>query len=138
MTISDWKRAVYAFLALPAYFAGVRAQRRLAERLLGVPAGRARPRYLAALVPSLVAFSLSLLLFFLVARIATYGLFWTGEDPEGTWGGPTLAGAWIVHFFVAVGLAVPIFCALRPLTRAQARLLTGTRRVSSKAVVLTT
>ncbi|KZB84925.1 hypothetical protein [Amycolatopsis regifaucium] len=122
MTISDWKRAIYALLALPAYFGGAKAQRGLARRWLGQEGG-ARPRFVAAFGPSVLAFLLALLLFYLVGRIATYGLFWTGSDPEGTWGGPTPAGAWIVHFFVALGMAVPIFLALRPLTRLQARLL---------------
>lgn len=122
MTISDWKRAVYALLALPGYVGGIKAQRGLARRLLG-QTSESRPRFVAAFGPSAVAFLLALLLFYLVGRIATYGLFWSGSDPEGTWGGPTLVGAWIVHFFVALGMAVPIFFALRPLTRLQARLL---------------
>ncbi len=122
MTISDWKRAVYALLVLPGYLGGAKVQRGLARRWLGQGSGT-RPRFLAAFGPSVIAFLLALLLFYLVGRIATYGLFWTGSDPEGTWGGPTLAGAWIVHFFVALGMAVPIFLALRPITRLQARLL---------------
>ncbi|WP_410661307.1 hypothetical protein [Amycolatopsis sp. lyj-112] len=122
MTISDWKRAVYALLALPGYVGGAKAQRGLARRWLG-RTSEARPRFVAAFGPSAVAFLLALLLFYLVGRIATYGLFWSGSGPEGTWGGPTLVGAWIVHFFVALGMAVPIFLALRPLTRLQARLL---------------
>ncbi|WP_410662763.1 hypothetical protein [Amycolatopsis sp. lyj-84] len=122
MTISDWKRAIYALLALPGYLGGAKVQRGLARRWLGEHGG-GRPRFVAAFGPSAVAFLLALLLFYLAGRIATYGLFWSGSDPEGTWGGPTLVGAWIVHFFVALGMAVPIFLALRPLTRLQARLL---------------
>jgi hypothetical protein len=122
MTISDWKRAIYALLSLPAYLGGAKAQHGLTRRWLGQTGGR-RPRFVAAFGPSVVAFLLALLLFYLVGRIATYGLFWTGSDPEGTWGGPTLAGAWIVHFLIAAGMAVPVFLALRPLTRLQARLL---------------
>ncbi|EMD28018.1 hypothetical protein C791_1470 [Amycolatopsis azurea DSM 43854] len=124
MTISDWKRAIYALLALPGYLGGAKVQRGLARRWLGHEGG-GRPRSVAAFGPSAVAFLLALLLFYLVGRIATYGLFWSGSDPEGTWGGPTLAGAWVVHFFVAVGMAVPIFLALRALTGLQARLLGG-------------
>ncbi|RSM82270.1 hypothetical protein DL991_05120 [Amycolatopsis sp. WAC 01375] len=122
MTISDWKRAIYALLVLPGYLGGAKVQRGLSRRWLGQGSG-ARPRFLAAFGPSVIAFLLALLLFYLVGRIATYGFFWTGNDPEGTWGGPTLAGAWIVHFFVALGMAIPIFLALRPITRLQARLL---------------
>ncbi|MFC3450323.1 hypothetical protein [Amycolatopsis speibonae] len=128
MTISDWKRAIYALLVLPGYLGGAKGQRGLARRWLGREGhesheGGGRPRFVAAFGPSAVAFLLALLLLYLVGRIATYGLFWSGSDPEGTWGGPTLVGAWIVHFFVALGMAVPIFLALRPLTRLQARLL---------------
>ncbi|RSN49107.1 hypothetical protein DMC64_00475 [Amycolatopsis sp. WAC 04197] len=122
MTISDWKRAVYALLVLPGYLGGAKVQRGLSRRWLGHESG-SRPRFVAAFGPSAAAFLLALLLFYLVGRIATYGLFWTGSDPEGTWGGPTLAGAWIVHFLVAAGMAIPIFLALRPLTRLQSRLL---------------
>lgn len=122
MTISDWKRAIYALLALPGFLGGAKVQRGLARRWLGHDGG-GRPRVVAAFGPSVVAFLLAALLLYLVGRIATYGIFWSGSDPEGTWGGPTLVGAWIVHFFVALGMAVPIFLALRPLTRLQARLL---------------
>ncbi|MEU3621532.1 hypothetical protein BS329_25635 [Amycolatopsis coloradensis] len=122
MTISDWKRAIYALLALPGFLGGAKVQRGLARRWLGHDSG-GRPRVVAAFGPSVIAFSLASLLLYLVGRIATYGIFWSGSDPEGTWGGPTLGGAWIVHFFVAIGMAVPIFLALRPLTRMQARLL---------------
>ncbi|MFD5089065.1 hypothetical protein ACFWMR_00595 [Amycolatopsis thailandensis] len=122
MTISDWKRAVYALLVLPGYLGGAKVQRGLARRWLGREGG-GRPRFAAAFGPSVVAFLLALLLLYLAGRIATYGFFWTGSDPEGTWGGPTLAGAWVVHLFVAIGMAVPIFLALRALTALQARLL---------------
>jgi len=122
MTISDWKRAIYALLVLPGYLGGAKVQRRLARRWLGQGNGT-RPRFAAAFGLSLVAFLLALLLFYLVGRIVTYGFFWTGSDPEGTWGGPTLAGAWIVHFLVALGMAIPIFLALRSITRLEARLL---------------
>ncbi|WP_394360246.1 hypothetical protein [Amycolatopsis sp. SB7-3] len=122
MTISDWKRAVYALLVLPGYLGGAKVQRGLSRRWLGHESG-SRPRFVAAFGPSAASFLLALLLFYLVGRIATYGLFWTGSDPEGTWGGPTLAGAWIVHFLIAAGMAIPIFLTLRPLTRLQSRLL---------------
>ncbi|OXM43010.1 hypothetical protein [Amycolatopsis alba] len=122
MTISDWKRAIYALLVLPGFLGGAKVQRGLARRWLGREGG-GRARFVVAFGPSAVAFLLAFLLLYLVGRIATYGLFWSGDDPEGTWGGPTLAGAWIVHFFVAAGMSVPIFLALRPLTALQARLL---------------
>jgi hypothetical protein len=123
MTISDWKRAIYALLALPGYLGGTETQRSLARRWLGAPPTQARPRYLAALASSVAAFLVALLLLFLVWRIATYGFFWKGDDPEGTWGGPTLLGAWVVHFFVALGMSLPCLWLLRPLTSIQARLL---------------
>lgn len=113
MSISDWKRTIYALLALPAYLGGPEVRRRLARRLLG-----AEPRRGGA-GASAAAFPVALLVWYLVGRIATYGLFWSDADAAGSWGGPSLAGAWIVHFFCALGMAVPCMWLLRPLTRRQ-------------------
>lgn len=113
MSISDWKRTIYALFALPAYLGGPALRRRLARRWLG-----AEPRP-GALAASAAAFPLALLVWYLVARIATFGFFWTDEGAAGSWGGPSLAGAWIVHFFCALGMAVPCMWLLRPLTRRQ-------------------
>jgi hypothetical protein len=116
MSISDWKRTIYAVLALPAFLAGPAARRRLARRWLG-----AEPRGGAAFFAALAAFPLALLIWYLVGRIATFGFFWTEAGAAGSWGGPSLIGAWAVHFFDALGMSVVAMWLLRPLTRWQVR-----------------
>ncbi|WIV59614.1 hypothetical protein [Amycolatopsis nalaikhensis] len=115
MNISDWKRTIHAALALPAYLAGPKARTRLARRWLGA---EAKPGGFPAAV---AAFPVALLVWYLVARIATFGFFWTEAGAAGSWGGPSLLGAWVVHFFVALGMAVMAMWVLRPLTRWQVR-----------------
>ncbi|MFI5585153.1 hypothetical protein ACIA5G_08985 [Amycolatopsis sp. NPDC051758] len=115
MSISDWKRTIYAILALPACLGGPEVRRRLARRCLG-----AEPRR-GAVLASAAAFPIAALIWFLVWRITTYGLFWDDATANESWGGPSLAGAWIVHFFCALGMAVPCMWLLRPLTRRQVR-----------------
>lgn len=136
MKISDWKRVLYALLALPACFGGRRTGQLLAERLLGVPPREGTPRYLAATGVSVVAIPFSLLIGFLVWRIATYGLFWDPSTADESWGGPSLVGAWLVHFWCALGMVVVAMWVLRPLTDLQARLLSG--RVVTGTTVPTT
>ncbi|MBE8521214.1 hypothetical protein ILP97_27650 [Amycolatopsis sp. H6(2020)] len=87
MDISDWKRTIYAAVALPAYLAGPKAAR-------AAMAGR---------------------------RTESFGFFWTEEGAAGSWGGPSLIGAWAVHFFGAHGMAVVAMWVLRPLIRWQVR-----------------
>ncbi len=115
MTISDWKRAIHAALALPTYLAGPKARSRLARHWLG--AEPKRGGFLAAVA----AFPVALLIWYLVGRIATFGFFWTEEGAAGSWGGPSLIGAWAVHFFGALGMTVIAMWVLRPLTRWQVR-----------------
>ncbi|MEU0530539.1 hypothetical protein [Amycolatopsis tolypomycina] len=116
MTTSDWKRTIYAALALPAYLAGPAVRRRLARRWVG-----AEPRGGRALAGAFAAFPVALLVWYLVGRIATFGFFWTADDAAGSWGGPSLIGAWTVHFFVALGMTVAAMWLLRPLVRWQLR-----------------
>lgn len=71
---------------------------------------------------SIPLFLASLLVWYLVARIATYGLFWEGEPNNDVWGGPTLLGAWIVHALIAFALVVLAMWAIAPLTRLHQRL----------------
>ncbi|WP_410667095.1 hypothetical protein [Amycolatopsis sp. cmx-4-68] len=117
MSISDWKRTIYALLALPAYLAGPRARNRLARRWLDADSRSGGGAFFAAVA----AFPLTLLIWYLVGRIATFGFFWTEAGAAGSWGGPSLIGAWAVHFFGALGMAVVAMWLLRPLTRRQVR-----------------
>jgi hypothetical protein len=125
MTISDWKRSIYALLALPAFAVGPRFQRRLAARLVGTTVRERPARPLAAAGLALLAWPFAVLIWFLVWRIATYGLFWDEATAGASWGGPSLIGAWIVHFFCALGMVVPAMWLLRPLTAAQAGRFSG-------------
>ncbi|MER6790491.1 hypothetical protein [Amycolatopsis mediterranei] len=113
MTISDWKRTIYAALALPAYLAGPKARRWLARRWLGAEPKR------GGFGAAVAAFPIALLVWYLVGRIGTFGFFWTEAGAAGSWGGPSLIGAWAVHFFGALGMVVICMWLLRPLIRWQ-------------------
>lgn len=121
------KRATYGILALPvtgyaALFGGRHGLAWLSRLLDGEETGTGRTRYGPGLLVSVPAFALSALLWYLAARIATYGLTWSGESAAGSWGGPGLAGAWTVHALCALGLAVVAFAALAPITRLHSKL----------------
>ena len=136
------RRHGYAALALPVGLAGIiatpfgarervgRVQRALAHRLLRVPAASSRrpPRVFAH---SLVGLPVNLLAFALVVpawsvfitRGVLYPLF--GADHlERSWGGPTLAGAWVAHFIQGPPLLLIVTLMIWPLSRYQARLAT--------------
>jgi hypothetical protein len=109
LTAQDWKRSLRG---LRAPFDSVTAVFRPMRK----------PRYLLGLLVSLPLFVLSALIWYLVARIVTYGFFWDGGDSNGSWGGPTLAGAWAVHALIALGMIVVAMWLLVPLTRLHAQL----------------
>jgi hypothetical protein len=135
----------YALVALPVALAGLvaglfgraapvgRIQRTLAHCLLGVPVAEAvtSPRgesrqvlrySLADLPANLVSFALlgpAWAVF--IARGVLYPVF--GADHlDRSWGGPSLAGAWVVHFIQGPPLLFVITLVLWPLSRHQARL----------------
>ena len=67
----------------------------------------------------ILALPLVVLVVFLAARVLTYPLFWDeATDPNTSWGGPTLIGAWVVHALVGMGIAWPSVYVIRHLTRA--------------------
>ncbi|RZQ65039.1 hypothetical protein [Amycolatopsis suaedae] len=67
----------------------------------------------------ILALPLVLLVAFLAFRVLTYPLFWdAATDPNTSWGGPTLLGAWVVHAIVGLAIAVPAGYVIRRLTRA--------------------
>jgi hypothetical protein len=106
LTGADWQRAL---LGLAAPFRSV----------AGLVRGRAK---LAALPVRVAMFLLSTLIWYLVARIATYGFFWGSGDPDTSWGGPTLAGAWAVHALIALGIVIVSMWTLAPLHQVYQRL----------------
>jgi hypothetical protein len=135
----------YALVALPVGLAGLitglfggaapvgRAQRALARRLLGVPvrdaetsprreAGQVIRYSLAGLPAGLVSFALlgpAWAVF--IARGVLYPVF--GADHlDRSWGGPSLAGAWVVHFIQGPPLLFVLTLVLWPVSRHQARL----------------
>lgn len=63
-----------------------------------------------------VSVLLSLLVFYLIGRITTYGAFWVEGHEAGAWGGPTLLGAWVTHALLAVPAIAAIMWLLVPLT----------------------
>jgi hypothetical protein len=131
----------YALLALPVSLVGLvagpfgrtasldRVQRALARRLLGVPvAGATTPprqvlRYaLAGLPAGLVCCALLAPAWAVfVTRGVLYPIF--GADHlDRSWGGPSLAGAWVVHFIQGPPLLLALTLALWPVSRYQVRL----------------
>jgi hypothetical protein len=122
MRILDWKRSLYGLAAV----GGPVVQRRLARRWFGMTIGQGRP--VAAMLLNIPIFLISLLVWYLVGRIVTYGLFWDPASANESWGGPSLTGAWIVHTFCALGMAVVCFWLLGPLTHRQAVFLVRSPR----------
>lgn len=135
-------RGVHALVALPvglvtlaAACVGLggpagRAQRSLVRRLLRVDLPTARPpragrvvrHNLAALPANLVTSAVmtpAVVLF--VTRGVLYPLV-GGDNLEAAWGGPTLAGAWTVHFLGALATVLALVLLLWPVTAYQARL----------------
>jgi hypothetical protein len=131
----------YALLALPTGLAGLaaalsgdaarvgRAQRTLARRLLGVPLSGATPSRRQVLRFSLAGLPANLVTFGLlgpawavfITRGVLYPVF--GADHlDRSWGGPTLAGAWVAHFIQGPPLLFVITLVLWPISRHQARL----------------
>ena len=107
-----------------------RGQRALARRFLGVRRPPAPPRRPLALVRhTLLGLPVHLLAFVLVvpawalflARGVLYPVF-GADNLEASWGGPTLAGAWLVHFVQGPPLLLLVATALQPVARLQARL----------------
>nr|WP_042197234.1 hypothetical protein [Kibdelosporangium sp. MJ126-NF4] len=99
-----WRRVVFMYV-------GPGKRRQWAARL-GAP-GRPTPSPVTAIAGT-VSVLLSVFVFYLVGRIATYGVFFT--DGAGAWGGPTLIGAWIVHLLVAIPMAAAAMLLLIPVT----------------------
>lgn len=78
----------------------------------------------AAVLVSVPLFLASLLVWYLVARVGTYGLFWVieGGDHSDAWGGPSLLGAWVVHALIGLAMVIAAMWVIRPLSRSIDRL----------------
>jgi hypothetical protein len=103
---AGWRRVAFMYVGP--------GKRRQWAWLLTRP-GRRTSHFVSA-IAGFLSVLLSLFVMYLVARIATYGVFWTGDNPDGTWGGPTLAGAWIVHALIAAPMVAAAMWLLVPVT----------------------
>jgi hypothetical protein len=137
-----WRAVVYGLLSLPAGIASLllplvgaqgtaaRLQLGLAERWLHRSMGRSQGGYRwgRVITLGLLASMIGLLDWLLVAlagantvRNLLYGLT-AGSSYAGSWGGPTLAGAWAVHAALALVILPVELWMLRGLTGLQGRL----------------
>lgn len=118
----------YALLALPLALSPVRTRLRVPRLLLHEPVAARRvspPRCLIHSVLSAgtgaVAWFLTLLTVVALVRGLAYPVV-TGDGYENSWGGPTLAGAWLVHAALALLLAPAFLGIVALLGRLQLRL----------------
>lgn len=112
---NGWRRVVFLYV-------GPGKRRQWAARL-GRP-GRRTPAPVTA-VAGLLSAVLSMMIFYLIGRIATYGVFWREGHEAGAWGGPTLAGAWTVHALIAAAAVAVAMWLLVPITNLIIRGLRG-------------
>lgn len=142
-------RTLYGFAAFPVGLAGLVGSVwaggllvRLSHKLLGDPASPpgAPPSRGRVMVYSLASLPLNLVSFALIA--AAWSIFVTrgflypvfaGNDLEHSWGGPTLAGAWLVHWLIGPPMVAAVAAILVPITRAQARLARGLAHQGDRA-----
>ena len=101
-----WRRVVFLYV-------GPGKRRQWAPRLSRP--GRRTP-YPVTVVAGFLSFLLSLLVFYVIGRIATYGVFWREGNEAGAWGGPTLVGAWVVHALIAAAMVAVVMWLLVPIT----------------------
>ena len=124
--------------------APARAQHRIAARFGRLAPASGRPgnlrslgHGLAVLVPSLIGFFLAVVVVYLVwagwlypLRPDTFGYlshpFTVDHGLDGSWGGPTLIGAWFIHAMSSLGMQLVCLAAITGLTRLQDNL---TRRL---------
>ncbi|GGN81711.1 hypothetical protein [Nocardia rhizosphaerihabitans] len=104
----------YGLLALPLALAPVRTRLRVPRRLLHEPVSAHGVSAVRCVFHSVLSAGVGIVAWFLIMLTAlglvrglAYPLVAAG-DYETSWGGPTLAGAWLVH--AAVGLVIaPVF-----------------------------
>jgi hypothetical protein len=111
-----------SIVGLPATLLGIKkineAQRRLAAYGSGAPVVAGGRGWFSALLYNLCGLPLGALAVFTwllavpntVRCVLLYGLT-DGGSADTAWGGPTLAGAWVVHAILALAL-VPVYLAL--------------------------
>ena len=150
-SVETWRRTLYALVALPVDLIALPLaivgrslavsgyQHRLACRLLALRVGERPVRAVDAQVigHTLLSLPLDAVAFALVAYLWTQGtlgnlaypleLALLGERlnpvPDGTWGGPSLAGAWAVHAAAGVVILFVAPWLIKGITQAQGWLL---------------
>ncbi|MDO3649590.1 hypothetical protein [Nocardia mangyaensis] len=103
------RSVAFALLALPLAFARVRTRLRVPRRLLREPVTAHDVSLPRCLIHSVLSAGIGLLCWFLVllsALVLVRGLAYplVSGGYENAWGGPTLAGSWLVH--AALGLLI--------------------------------
>jgi hypothetical protein len=111
------RSAFYELLALPLAFTRVRTRLRVPRLLLREPVGAHDLSLRRCLIHSVLSGGVGLLGWFLamlsvlvLVRGFAYPLV-DGDAYETSWGGPTLAGAWLVHAALGAVIA-PVFVAV--------------------------
>ncbi|MGK8488736.1 hypothetical protein [Nocardia asiatica] len=132
----SWLRALlryaaYALRALPLAVRRIPTRLRVPRRMLGesvLPHKFSAARSVSHSVLSGAVGLLSWFLAFLAVVAAFRGICYplvTGDDLAGSWGGPTLAGAWAVHAALGIGLLPIWLLILAGLGAFQLRLVRG-------------
>ncbi|MEC3917545.1 hypothetical protein [Nocardia sp. CDC160] len=99
-----WRAAYFALVGVPVVFAPTGVRARVVRRVFRSPFELRDPGVGRALVHSVLALAVGLVAWFaafLMVIAAVRGIFYpliAAHDYEHSWGGPTLAGAWAVHF----------------------------------------
>ncbi|MTE16830.1 sensor domain-containing protein [Nocardia aurantiaca] len=105
------RAAYYAVLSVPVAFAPTGVRARLVRRVFRSPFALREPGVWRSMVHTVLALAIGLVAWFAVFLLvvaAVRGIFYpliAAHDYEHSWGGPTLAGAWAVHF---AGGALPL------------------------------
>ncbi|AYF76446.1 hypothetical protein D7D52_24430 [Nocardia yunnanensis] len=98
------RTAYYALLSVPVAFAPTGVRARVLRRVFRTPFSLREPSPWRSLVHTVLAAASGLLAWFaafLMVMAAVRGIFYplvAAGDYQHSWGGPTLAGAWAVHF----------------------------------------
>ncbi|MEC3956477.1 sensor domain-containing protein [Nocardia sp. CDC153] len=98
------RAAYFALLGVPVAFAPTGVRARVVRRVFRSPFELREPGVWRAIAHSVLALAVGLVAWFaafLMVIAAVRGIFYpliAAHDYEHSWGGPTLAGAWAVHF----------------------------------------
>ncbi|MVU82711.1 hypothetical protein GPX89_36445 [Nocardia sp. ET3-3] len=98
------RAAYFALLSVPVAFAPTGVRARVVRRIFRTPFALREPGWWRTLAHSVLSLAVGLVAWFaafLMILAAVRGIFYpliAAHDYQHSWGGPTLAGAWAVHF----------------------------------------